>query len=234
MWQLEQYLPMMSDTTLVCSGHLRTATPRSQLPHVAEHRPRLSFAHPASRRIARSGRDDFGIARVRDDPLGVAADPDVLEHAGRPARGVTRETALVPDEGLTRQWQRPPDRRVGVCGRVFVPRYVSTTIPRPMTPKPAVTSGRFRKCLSGRRSRNGSRNSKSHHQRGNHHRRQRLERTGEVFQQLKEAEEVPLGTRHVRGVRWIGDWIERRAEHDREREQQRANTSAPASVSFNA
>src|SRR5262245_40228938 len=55
----------------------------------------------------------------------------------------------------------------------------------------------------------------ANHERRNHHRRQRLEWTGKVLQQLKEAEEVPLGTRYVGGIRWVGDRIERGAEHDR-------------------
>ena len=55
----------------------------------------------------------------------------------------------------------------------------------------------------------------------NDHRRHRLERTWEVLQQLEEAEEVPLGTRHVAGVRRVSHGVQWRRHLDGQRDEQR-------------
>ena len=160
MWQFEQYLPMMSDTTLRLLRHLRRRDTRPELPHVAEHRPRLSFAHPAARRVARSGRDDLGISRVRDDPLGIAPDANVLEQAGRAARGMAGQASLVLHEGLPCQRQRPPHRRIRVCGRVLVAEIREHDDAQADDAEARRHERPLQEVPSGRRSRNGSRNSK--------------------------------------------------------------------------
>ena len=60
----------------------------------------------------------------------------------------------------------------------------------PITANPTVTSGRLRNDGRDDGSRNGSSSSTDDDQSRDDHRRQRLERSGEVFQQLKEAEKA--------------------------------------------